>query len=134
LKQPIFKRKKGFANLSLGLIFHSKALPQPPSRDTVPLRKFDDNKFNQFCAFKLLTTKPLNIILIYRPPNSGSSNTDELCKLIDNADNDTIIIGNFNYPEIKWHSNTTKARSQPLLDVKETKQMQQMVHFPTHLR
>jgi hypothetical protein len=39
LKRPIFKRKKGFANLSLGLIYHSKALPQPPSHDTVPLRK-----------------------------------------------------------------------------------------------
>jgi hypothetical protein len=38
LKRPIFKRKKGFANLSLGLIYHSKALPQPPSRDIVPLR------------------------------------------------------------------------------------------------
>jgi hypothetical protein len=37
LKRPIFKRKKGFVNLNLGLIYHSKALPQPPSRDTVPL-------------------------------------------------------------------------------------------------
>jgi hypothetical protein len=37
LRQRIFKRKKGFAKLSLGLIYHSKALPQPPSRDTVPL-------------------------------------------------------------------------------------------------
>jgi hypothetical protein len=37
LKRPIFKRKKWFANLSLGLIYHSKALPQPPSRDTIPL-------------------------------------------------------------------------------------------------
>jgi hypothetical protein len=27
-------------NLSLGLIYHSKALPQPPSRDTVPLINF----------------------------------------------------------------------------------------------
>jgi hypothetical protein len=25
-------------NLSLGLIYHSKALPQPPSRETIPLR------------------------------------------------------------------------------------------------
>jgi hypothetical protein len=37
LRRRIFKRKKGFAKLSLGLIYHSKALPQPPSRDTVPL-------------------------------------------------------------------------------------------------
>jgi hypothetical protein len=38
LRRHIFKRKKGFANLSLGLIYHSKALPQPPSRDTIPLK------------------------------------------------------------------------------------------------
>jgi hypothetical protein len=38
LKRPIFKQKKGFANLSLGLIYYSIASSQPPSRDTVPLR------------------------------------------------------------------------------------------------
>jgi hypothetical protein len=45
LKRPIFKRKKGFANLSLGLIYHSKALPQPPSRDTIPLSKYDSQDY-----------------------------------------------------------------------------------------
>jgi hypothetical protein len=39
LRRQIFKQKKGFANLSLGLNYHSKALPQPPSRDTVPLSR-----------------------------------------------------------------------------------------------
>jgi hypothetical protein len=43
LKRPIFKRKKEFANLSLWLIYHSKALPQPPSHDTIPL----SNKFER---------------------------------------------------------------------------------------
>jgi hypothetical protein len=38
LKRPIFKLKKGFTTISLGLIYHSKALPQPPSRDTIPLK------------------------------------------------------------------------------------------------
>jgi hypothetical protein len=37
LKRSIFKRKKGFANLNLGLIYNSIASSQPPSRDTVPL-------------------------------------------------------------------------------------------------
>jgi hypothetical protein len=37
LRRRIFKQKKGFANLSLGLNYHSKALPQPPSRDTATL-------------------------------------------------------------------------------------------------
>jgi hypothetical protein len=38
LKRPIFKRKKGFANLSLGLIYYSIASSQQPSRDTVHLK------------------------------------------------------------------------------------------------
>jgi hypothetical protein len=33
----IFKWKEGFATNSLGIIYHSIALSQPPSRDTVPL-------------------------------------------------------------------------------------------------
>jgi hypothetical protein len=33
----IFKRKKGFATISLGLIYHFMVLPQLLSRDTVPL-------------------------------------------------------------------------------------------------
>jgi hypothetical protein len=37
LRQAIFKRKKGFAAISLGLIYHSMVLPQLPSRDTVTL-------------------------------------------------------------------------------------------------
>jgi hypothetical protein len=36
LKRPIFKRKKGFAYLSLGLIYYFIASSQPPSRVTVP--------------------------------------------------------------------------------------------------
>jgi hypothetical protein len=36
LRRPIYKWKKGFATISLGLIYHSMALSQPPSGDTVP--------------------------------------------------------------------------------------------------
>jgi hypothetical protein len=39
LKRLIFKQKKGFANLSLGLICYSIASSQPLSRDTVLLSK-----------------------------------------------------------------------------------------------
>jgi hypothetical protein len=53
-----------------------------------------------------MTTKPLNIILLYRPPNSGIDNIDELCKLINNMDGDSVIIGDFNFPENDWGNNT----------------------------
>jgi hypothetical protein len=37
LRWVIFKRKKGFATISLGIIYQSIALSEPPSCDTVPL-------------------------------------------------------------------------------------------------
>jgi hypothetical protein len=37
LKRPIFKRKKGFTNISLGLNYCSMGSSWPRSRDTVPL-------------------------------------------------------------------------------------------------
>jgi hypothetical protein len=39
LRQRIFKWKNRFAKISLGLIYHSKALTQLLSRDTIPLRR-----------------------------------------------------------------------------------------------
>jgi hypothetical protein len=35
--ESFFKQNKGSATISLGLIYHSMVLSQPPSRDTVPL-------------------------------------------------------------------------------------------------
>jgi hypothetical protein len=81
-----------------------------------------------------MTTKPLNIILLYRPPNSGYENTDELCSLIDRLEGDTIMIGDFNFPEIDWRNNVTTMRSQSFLDVITANQYQQLVHFPTHTK
>jgi hypothetical protein len=41
LRRVIFKWKKGFATISLGQIYHSMLLSQPPSRGTVPLSCID---------------------------------------------------------------------------------------------
>jgi hypothetical protein len=53
LKRPIFKRKKEFANPSLGIIYQSKAFTQPPSRDTIPLYTF----FAMFQAGSMIARK-----------------------------------------------------------------------------
>jgi hypothetical protein len=37
LRRAIFKQKKGFATISLGLIYRFMVLSQPPSRDNAPL-------------------------------------------------------------------------------------------------
>jgi hypothetical protein len=40
LKRPIFKQKKGFANISLGLNYCSMGSSWQRSRDTVPLTRY----------------------------------------------------------------------------------------------
>jgi hypothetical protein len=65
--------------------------------------KFKNSNFNQFfCEFQLLTRTPLNFIVIYRPPNSGIANIEELCGILHSLDKNTIIIGDLNLPEIDW--------------------------------
>ena len=38
--------------------------------------------------------------LIYRPPSSGQENFDLLCELVDNAEKNSIMVGDFNLPNI----------------------------------
>jgi hypothetical protein len=49
-------KKKGFAIISLGIIYHSIALSQPLSRDTAPLRRTTDARSeNEFYRYLLIT-------------------------------------------------------------------------------
>ena len=61
------------------------------------------NDFNQFLQFDILCeddTSNLNITLVYRPPSSMDENTQELCKLLESAPENSIFIGDFNFPSI----------------------------------
>jgi hypothetical protein len=102
--------------------------------ETRPVQRFNGTNFNQYCSFKLMTSKPINIVLVYRPPNSGQNNTEELCNLLSKVDGDTIIIGDFNYPEVDWIRMATTNRSQSFLDRVLAMQLDRLVHFPTHNR
>ena len=69
-----------------------------------------DNKsaFNQYCNFKLLNddnSTNFNVTLFYRSPNSTSANTELLCDIIDNLNENelNVLVGDFNMPEIDWN-------------------------------
>ena len=97
--------------------------------------KFSMCEFNQFCCFKIKTKgNPLTIILVYRPPGSGYENSEELCKIMRNFDNQTILIGDVNLPEINWSDQTTAARGREVLTTAQTKNLEQLVDFPTHIK
>ena len=72
------------------------------------------NNFNQFLKFEVSSgdnNLNLNIKLVYRPPSSNDENTEELCKLLESTDTNSIIIGVFNFPKIDWKFQTSDRKS-----------------------
>ncbi len=118
------------AGIGGGLLVYSKK-----ELRVLPIGKYDDNEFNQFCAFKISTSgEQLNLILAYRPPSSPQTNTEALCKLLRNLDNNSILIGDINMPGIDWAAGRADGRGRELLETMTEEGLQQMVSFPTHTK
>ena len=95
----------------------------------------NDSDFNQFCHFKVLSnsTDCIDIIAIYRSPNSSSENNDKLCDLIDNLGSGNFFIcGDLNFRNICWTTNTADAKGRRFLESTENKFFEQLIDFPTH--
>jgi Endonuclease-reverse transcriptase len=88
--------------------------------------------FNQYVPFSVLANPPLNIILVYRPPNSGNVNTEGLCQLIEASDSNTILIGDFNLPDIRWQDENSGPKGRKILMKSLECQMEQLINFSTH--
>jgi Reverse transcriptase (RNA-dependent DNA polymerase)/Endonuclease-reverse transcriptase len=110
-----------------GLVFYVKDCYQiiPGTEDL--------GDFNQYSTLTLSSKcGPLNLILIYRPPNSNAANFSSLVQLIENTKQNTIIIGDFNMPGIDWEEERAVGQGKILLDVMTAQGLEQMVGFPTH--
>jgi hypothetical protein len=59
LERPILRRKKGFANISLGLNYCSMGLSRQPSRDTVPSNRFGFSRLSEFSFFIKVFSKQI---------------------------------------------------------------------------
>ena len=57
------------------------------------------SNFSQYCSFKVYD---LSVILIYWSPSSGAENIRELEELIRTTGKNTILIGDFNFPDLDW--------------------------------
>ena len=104
-----------------------------------------DNEFNMFRRFEVLRseskddgrfeTKPnLTITLVYRPPRSRTENINELCKLFRNSGDNSILIGDFNFPMINWDELTSDRSCENFLQCTMDNNFEQLVTFPTHVR
>ena len=97
----------------------------------------DNNNFIQYSRFYICDDNKdkLYFTVIYRSPNSQNENNVKLIELVNslNTNSEThIILGDFNYPGIKWSSDTSDSKGQQFLDMVNEKSLSQVVYFPTH--
>ena len=76
----------------------------------------------------------LSVILIYLSPSSGAENIRELEELIRTRGKNTILIGDFNFPDLDWEKGTASGRTKGLLEAASDNMLEQLVKFPTHLK
>ena len=74
----------------------------------------------------------LLIGVVYRSPNSTSANDQLLFNIINGVSSqDTIIMGDFNYPDISWDDGTAGAKGRDFFNLLQDAFLHQHVLFPT---
>ena len=108
------------------------------SRIDIKVRANTNNcTFTQFTDFTVEgreTKDDVRIVLIYRSPNSSPENTGRLGDLFSNKNQKTIILGDFNMPEVNWSTLSGPARYSEFLESPEVCEYKQLVNFSTHIR
>jgi hypothetical protein len=110
-----------------GLLIYTKRGTKVRKND-----RYNNINFNQFSSFVVVAKKPVEITLIYRPPNSGIDNMNELCNLIESAPQDAVFIGDFNAPDVDWANENAGPRYRALLESVQKSGMSQLIEFSTH--
>ncbi len=101
--------------------------------EVLPCDQYND--FNQYVSFKVSYNNSIvNVFLVYRPPNCLKENCDKLDQILEHAPNNSIFIGDFNYPNIDWDNLICDNKSLSFLNTCLDKNFSQYVDFPTHSR
>ena len=110
-----------------GLVVYTKS-----GLEVCKTNRFEQYGFTQFTEFEV--GRKLNIVLVYRSPNSSLDNTEELSRMVQDMEVNTLFIGDFNLPGIDWEAGTAYARGRGLLEAAAEAGAEQMVTFPTHVK
>ena len=83
-------------------------------------------------SIKEKTTNKVTVGLVYRSPNNTEANDDLLYKGLNiSAKNNVLIMGDFNYPDIDWDTNTSSRHGKRFLDTINDNFLIQNVNIPT---
>ena len=78
-------------------------------------------------------SEDIHIHCIYRSPNATETMTQEIIDYIKNIPQNSILVGDFNYPEVNWSTlKCNSPQSQVFLDTANNSFLNQHVDFPTN--
>ena len=91
--------------------------------------------YNQYCKFAVKgRPEPLYIYLVYRSPNSPREDLEVLGELLRKVEENSIVIGDFNLPDVNWEEGLYSLRSEVVVHEVEARGLTQLVTFPTQVR
>ena len=73
------------------------------------------------------------VYCIYHSPNSSAANDTKLNEWIETLSGNYLLVGDFNYPNIKWSNRTCEGKGSDFLEVVERKFLSQHVEGGTHV-
>ncbi len=71
---------------------------------------------------------------MYRSPNAPPESIHSLENLFKAVKKNSVLIGDFNLPDIEWREGTGSAGSRALIEAADEALLEQIVDFPTHIR
>ena len=83
------------------------------------------------CCFKV---SDITFWLIYRSPNAPPRALSALTEQIRATQGSTIMIGDFNLPDVNWETGEVSKRTEDFKDAVDNAMMEQLVDFPTHVK
>ena len=92
-----------------------------------------DTEFNQCGMIRVkMNNGDLRVLAVYRSPNSAKTNDDELCNFIEKMNGTFIILGDFNFPDIRWQTGCAGSKGRRFLETIHDKFIAQHVETATH--
>ena len=79
-----------------------------------------------------MTDHGLNIYVVYRSPNSSVENNIQINDFIRSVPANSIIVGDFNYPNVDWELMCSNGNATDFVDAINEHFLTQHVTFPTH--